>query len=271
MPNSVKFTPDNPHLKTMQAMRDGAVPLTDTDRLQLDYALAKAYADLKDHKRSFEHLLSGSKLKRAQIQYDEPAALALFDRIEAVFTPELIRRKAKLGGGEPSSVPIFVLGMPRSGTTLVEQILASHPQVLGAGELKASTTWSTRCTAPMARPSPILNLCRRSTRRRIGKIGARYLAEIRKLAPQAPHITDKMPSNYYFVGLIHLALPNATIIHTMRDPVDTCISCFSKLFTAEQNHTYDLGELGRYYRRYQQLMEHWRRVLPPGPHSRRAL
>ena len=78
------------------------------------------------------------------------------------------------------------------------------------------------------------------------------------------YVTDKMPSNYYFAGLIHLALPNAKIIHTMRDPVDTCISCFSKLFAGEQNHTYDLGELGRYYKRYEQLMAHWRRVLPPG-------
>ena len=77
-------------------------------------------------------------------------------------------------------------------------------------------------------------------------------------------VTDKMPSNYYFAGLIHLALPNAKIIHAMRDPVDTCVSCFSKLFSAEQNHTYDLGELGRYYRRYERLMAHWRRVLPAG-------
>jgi tetratricopeptide (TPR) repeat protein len=262
--DSVKFTPDNPHLKTMQAMRDGAVPLTDTDRLQLDFALSKAYADSKDHKRSFERLLSGNKLKRAQIQYDEAAALALFDRIEAVFTSELLRNKQKLGGGDPSPAPIFVMGMPRSGTTLIEQILASHPQVHGAGELKIFNDVVNEVCGPDGRPIPYPEFVPALDAAAIGKIGARYLAEIRKLAPQAPHITDKMPSNYYFAGLIHLALPNAKIIHTVRDPVDTCISCFSKLFTAEQNHTYDLGELGRYYRRYQALMDHWRRVLPPG-------
>ena len=90
---------------------------------------------------------------------------------------------------------------------------------------------------------------------------------MRKLGPRdagRERVTDKMPSNYYFAGLIHLALPNAKIIHTVRDPVDTCVSCFSKLFSAEQNHTYDLAELGRYYRRYERLMEHWRRVLPAG-------
>jgi hypothetical protein len=95
------------------------------------------------------------------------------------------------------------------------------------------------------------------------QLGARYLDLVRKIAPEGARVTDKMPSNYYFLGLIHLVIPNAKIIHTVRDPVDTCISCFSKLFTAEQNHTYDLGELGRYYRRYERLMAHWRRVLPP--------
>ena len=96
------------------------------------------------------------------------------------------------------------------------------------------------------------------------ELGGRYLAGIQQLAPAASRITDKMPANFLFAGLIHLALPNATIIHTVRDPVDTCISCFSKLFTEGNFQTYDLAELGRYYRRYQALMAHWHRVLPPG-------
>src|SRR6202020_2750923 len=96
------------------------------------------------------------------------------------------------------------------------------------------------------------------------KLGNQYLAGIQQLAPSAPHVTDKMPANFAFAGLIHLALPNATIIHTIRDPVDTCISCFSKLFAEGQKHTYDLAELGRYYRHYQTVMAHWHRVLPPG-------
>ena len=96
------------------------------------------------------------------------------------------------------------------------------------------------------------------------ELGARYLAVIERLAPTASHITDKMPTNFVFAGLIHLALPNATIIHAVRDPVDTCISCFSKLFTEGNFHTYDLAELGRYYRHYQGLMAHWHQVLRPG-------
>ena len=97
------------------------------------------------------------------------------------------------------------------------------------------------------------------------RIAARYLAEMKRIAPTGiARVIDKMPANYLYIGLIHLALPNARIIHAVRDPMDTCVSCFSKLFTLGQTYTYDLGELGRYFRRYQNLMAHWRRVLPPG-------
>jgi hypothetical protein len=161
-------------------------------------------------------------------------------------------------------VPIFVLGMPRSGTTLVEQILASHARVHGAGELKALNDVVDTVHGPDGAVLPFPDFVRALDAASIRAIGTGYLAQLQKLAPASPHITDKMPSNYYFVGLIHLALPNARIIHTVRDPIDTCMSCFSKLFTAEQSHTYDLGELGRYYRGYQKLMAHWHRVLPVG-------
>jgi hypothetical protein len=96
------------------------------------------------------------------------------------------------------------------------------------------------------------------------QLGARYLERLSAKAPTGSRVTDKMPANYHFLGLVHLILPNAKIIHTIRNPVDNCISCFSKLFTAEQNHTYDLAELGRYYRRYERLMAHWRDILPSG-------
>jgi tetratricopeptide (TPR) repeat protein len=260
--DSKKFAAGDLHLAAMEALDRGSDPLSDTDRLQLDFALAKAYADIKDHKRSFEHLLRANGGKRAQIKYDEAEVFALLDRIEAVFTPALISQKAAVG--DPMRPPIFVIGMPRSGTTLVEQIIASHPEVYGAGELKtlneiAGDVRGTDGNA-IAYPEFVPALDAKALR----QIAARYLDGIRKHAPAAKHITDKMPSNYYFAGLIHLAMPNAVIIHTIRDPIDTCISCFSKLFTAEQNHTYDLAELGRYHRRYRQLMAHWRRVLPPG-------
>jgi tetratricopeptide (TPR) repeat protein len=265
--DSRKFSVGDRHLAAMEALAAKSEGLSNTDRLQLDFALGKAYADLKDYRRSFTHLLAGNARKRAAIAYDEAATLSLFDRIEAVFTRDLITRKS--GGGDFSPMPIFVLGMPRSGTTLIEQIVASHPMVHGAGELQTLNDVVLTVRGPDGNTIPYPDFVPALDAGALRQIGARYLALVRQAAAKsgaaaAAFVTDKMPSNYYFAGLIRLALPNAKIIHAMRDPVDTCISCFSKLFTAEQNHTYDLGELGRYYNRYERLMAHWRRVLPPG-------
>ena len=257
--DSMKFAPGDPHLLAMETLAAKTDGLSANDRLQLDFALGKAYADLGEHRRAFPHWLKGNAGKRARIAYDEASTFALFDAVEAAFTPALI--KAKGGRGDPSRAPIFVLGMPRSGTTLVEQILASHPLVSGAGELKLFNdvvleVASAGGTKPYPNFLPALDA---GALRRIGEL---YVAGIRRRAPAAAHVTDKMPANFFFLGLIHLALPNARILHTVRDPVDTCVSCFSKLFTAEQSFTYDLAELGRYHARYQRLMAHWRRVLP---------
>jgi tetratricopeptide (TPR) repeat protein len=261
------FKPGDWHLAAMEQLAEKQEGLSKVDRMQLDFALGKAYADLKDYRRSFEHLLAGNALKRATISYNETSALAFFDYIEAVFTPELIA--AKSGGGDPSPMPIFVLGMPRSGTTLVEQILASHPMVHGAGELQALTDVIPTARGPDGNVISFPEFVPALDAAGLREIGARYVAAVRELMPQGEgaqgaRVTDKMPSNYYHVGLIHLALPNAKIIHTSRDPVDTCISCFSKLFSAEQNYSYNLGELGRYYKRYEHLMKRWHRVLPSG-------
>jgi tetratricopeptide (TPR) repeat protein len=260
--DSKKFAPGDPHLAAMEALAAQADGLSKTDRMQLDFALGKAYADLKDHRRSFEHLLRGTAAKRATVTYDETETFALFDRIERVFTRELIAAKA--GAGDAAWRPIFIIGMPRSGTTLVEQILASHPLVHGAGELQTFNDVVLEVRGPSGNSLAYPDFMPALDAGALTAIGGRYLALLRELAPHGERVTDKMPSNYYFAGLIHLALPNAKIIHTMRDPVDTCVSCFSKLFSAEQNHTYDLGELGRYHRRYEQLMAHWHRVLPEG-------
>jgi tetratricopeptide (TPR) repeat protein len=270
--DSKKFAPGDQHLAAMEALAAQADGLSKTDRMQLDFALAKAYADLKDHGRSFEHLLRGAAAKRATIKYDEAETFALFDRIAQVFTRELIA--AKTGGGDPTRMPIFVIGMPRSGTTLVEQILASHPIVHGAGELQTFNDVVLEVRGPDGKPIAYPDFVPALDAGAMKAIGERYVTLVRnQIHPPArgggkrggsERVTDKMPSNYYFAGLIHLALPNARIIHTMRDPVDTCVSCFSKLFSAEQNHTYDLAELGRYYGRYEKLMAHWRRVLPEG-------
>jgi len=147
---------------------------------------------------------------------------------------------------------------------LVEQILASHPMVFGAGELSELADIVARLGGAGRTFADFPENVRALSESDLRELGARYLERVGVLAPAAARITDKMPGNFRFAGLIHLILPHARIIHTRRDPVDTCLSCFSLLFSGDQPHTYDLGELGRYYRAYAALMEHWRSVLPPG-------
>jgi Flp pilus assembly protein TadD len=255
-----KFAPGDPYLAAMERLA-ASKNLPESDRPYLNFALGNAYRDVKDYRRSFHHLAAGNAALRGHKKYDEESTLATFRDIERVFTPALIA--AKSGSGHPSSVPIFVVGMPRSGTTLVEQILASHPLVHGGGELSlfGEVMLAVRGPdgRPVAGPASVPGLDAAA----FEKIGSRYVERLRTLAPDKAHITDKRTNNYYLIGLIHLALPNAKIVHVVRDPADTCLSCFSKFIVVE-NQTYDLGELGRYYRHYQSLMAHWRRVLPLG-------
>jgi tetratricopeptide (TPR) repeat protein len=251
---SKRFVDGDPHLTLVEALARDMESLPEEDQIYLHFVMGKVYADLGQHERSFSHLIEGNALKRKQIVYDEAAALAQVERMRQLFTAEAMRKGR--GFGDRSTVPVFIIGMPRSGTTLVEQILASHPKIYGAGELDDFQI--------------VLANLRGSVRSRGGfgaedlrQIGARYLERVRAIAPAAERITDKMPGNYLYAGLIHLALPNARIIHIRRDPLDTCLSCFSLLFTRNLlPFTYDLTELGRYYRAYATLMEHWREVLP---------
>lgn len=255
-----EFSKGDPDLAAMEALAAKTDGLTKTDRIQLDFALGKAYADLKDYKRSFAHLLAGNAAKRETINFDEMATFALFDRIEAIFTPDWIAQNS--GYGDSSRLPIFILGMPRSGTTLIEQVIASHPMVHGAGEVGLFEHVVSGVRGAEGQTVPYPERLATLNSEALRQIGSRYIDGLCTLAPGAERVTDKTLSNYLHVGLIHLVLPEAKIIHAVRNPLDTCISCFSKLFTVGLTYTYDLGELGRYYKRYERLMAHWRRVLP---------
>ncbi len=256
------FSAGDHHLTAMEEFARNIASLPLKQQIELHFALAKAYEDVGRREDSFQQLSAGNALKRRQIPYDEAATLAAFERIRVVFTPELMRSLQNVG--EPSPVPLFVVGMPRSGTTLIEQIMASHPQIFGAGELPnlhdAVANIHPAGNNAFSFPDVMVNI----SGERLRALGTTYVAEITGRATTATHVINKMPSNFFFAGLIHLALPNARIIHAVRDPLDTCMSCFSKLFAAGQYHTYDLAELGRYYRRYQALMRHWHSILPPG-------
>jgi Flp pilus assembly protein TadD len=277
-----RFAPGDSLLAAMEELGKNSAALSESEQLWLAFALAKAYDDLGDHTRAFHQLVLGNRLKRAQIHYDERATLGEFDRVGAVFTQELMRAAR---GGEGGPVPVLIVGMPRSGTTLIEQMLASHPKVFGAGELPdlPTLTGGLRDARGCDYPDCIATIDRAA----LHACGEAYVDGLRRRAPDAACITDKLPANFAHLGFACLAVPNLRIVHVRRDPLDTCLSCFSKLFAQDQLHyAYDLAELGRYYRAYARLMEHWRAVLPPGvmlelqheelvadpePHARRLL
>jgi tetratricopeptide (TPR) repeat protein len=256
----IRFAPGDPQLAAMEALADDIDALPEKQQIELQFALAKAYDDIGRHEDAFRNLLAANAQKRRQIAYDETATFASFAAIRSVFTPELMHAFA--GAGDPTSTPVFIIGMPRSGSTLIEQIVASHPQVFGAGELSFLDGLVTAKCAKTGAAFP--QGVRALTRADFHNIGSGYVTALSDLTPAATRITDKMPSNFLLAGLIHLALPNATIIHAVRDPLDTCLSCFSKLFASGQSFSYDLAELGRYYRHYRALMDYWHRLLPPG-------
>jgi tetratricopeptide (TPR) repeat protein len=249
----------DPVIAALEAMLPRIDMLSPRERCWVHFALAKSYDDIGERDRGFAQLLDGNAARRRQIDYQEARELGAMDRIREVFTADLLA--ARRGLGDPSDLPVFIVGMPRSGTTLVEQVLASHHGVFGAGEwaeLPATVERLTERLGSLPFPEAMWTLSGADLR----QIGAAYVAALRPLAPEAERITDKMPANFRFAGLIPLILPRARIIHVVRDPVDTCLSCFSKVFEGEQGFSYDLGELGRFHRAYQRLMAHWRTVLP---------
>jgi len=256
-----RFQHDDADLAALEALAERD-DLPANKALHIHFALAKALEDCGDYSRAFEHLSKGNALKRRQTNYDEETVIRRFERISTVFDRSLFDRFQ--GEGDPSSVPIFVLGMPRSGSTLIEQILASHPQIHGAGELADLEVAVSSALSAEDRTVQYPECVSALDGAALRRFGQSYLAHLLALADGKVRAIDKLPSNFLNIGLIRLILPNAKIIHTMRHPMDTCVSCYSKLFTVGVDFSYDLAELGRYYRCYRALMAHWRSVLPPG-------
>ena len=181
------------------------------------------------------------------------------DIIQA-FSPDLFARLA--GHGDPSEAPVFIIGMPRSGTTLVEQILASHHMVHGAGELTLIKSMTDQIVGSDRMPIGFPVLITATAPRDLPQLARYYLDRVSVLGAGKARIVDKMPSNFFYAGFIRLLFPNARIIHCRRNPVDTCLSCYSKLFEGEQHFSYDLSELGLFYKNYRRLTDYWKTVLP---------
>ncbi len=257
-----KFDKDNKLLKSMEKlMAEAEEP--DTERyMALHFALGKAYDDSGKYDKAFEHFSRGAKLKRAKLDYKEADTFKFFDEIKNTFPAEIFKNRPY--EGNPTELPIFILGMPRSGSTLTEQIVASHPKAFGAGEIKtlARSVGSLRSRFPNLPKYPLILSKIKTDHYKM--MSDMYLDYIKGVSGDALRVTDKMLSNYYFVGLIHLLFPNAKIINIVRNPIDTCLSAYTKLFKDDMPHSYDLIEMGHYYKRYEDIMEHWHKVLPAG-------
>ncbi len=234
--------------------------LSDADAARLLFSLGKAHEDTGDHDAAFDCIDRGNRLARGAIDFDIADETDIVERIARSFDAAFLAGADGLGDG--SELPVFIVGMPRSGTTLVEQILASHPDVHGAGErpeiMRLADGLARRLSSTQRYPECAADVDGAMWR----ELGESYVAALRGLAPDAARITDKMPVNHRHLGLIHAMLPAARIIHCRRDPMDTCFSCYKTLFTSGQSFAYDLTELGLYYRLYERMMRHWQAVLP---------
>lgn len=256
-----RFTEDD--IETMQsALKEPNLPFA--SRIHLNFALGKALEDGKDYDGAFSAYRDGNALKKQQTRYTSEQMQAEFDAQIKHLSAELFSRRGGTGHDAPD--PIFILGLPRAGSTLLEQILASHSMVDGTLELPNILSLAHRLRGrnmltDRERYPRILN---EISDEELKTLGEEYIETTRVHRGVAPYFTDKMPNNFRHIGLIHMILPNAKIIDARRNPLDCCWSGFKQLFAEGQEFTYGLEEIGHYYRGYVDLMEHWYRVLPPG-------
>ena len=250
---------DDAELAAMEALENNP-HLGGQDRVYLQFALGKAFEDRKDYARSFAHYAKGNAIKKAQLQYRAEGTTKECDEQIAACTPGIFSRKA----GCEAPDPIFILGLPRAGSTLLEQILSSHSMVDGTLELPNVLSISGKLRRLGQREGNQkypLNLADLSAEQ-LTTLGEEYIRDTQIHRQSAPFFIDKMPNNFRHIGLIRLMLPNAKIIDARRNPMSCCFSGFKQLFAEGQMFSYDLEDIGQYYLDYVRLMDHWDAVLP---------
>jgi tetratricopeptide (TPR) repeat protein len=252
-----RFEPDE-----IRAMEQALEPdgLPDAAVVHFCFALGKAREDSGDYRRAFACFRRGNELRRSQEHYDPVNTDQMGERIRAVFSPALVDRFQ--GAGYADVAPIFIIGLPRSGSTLIEQILASHSQVEATHELPEGGRLVRFIDRQRIGGKTYPDAVAGFSAAALSEIGQRYDRETRRYRSGQPRFIDKMPNNFATVGLLALAMPNARFINARRDPRDTCLSCYKQLFARGQSFTYDLMELGDYYLEYRRMIDHWHAVLP---------
>jgi tetratricopeptide (TPR) repeat protein len=233
--------------------------LRPVDHLNLSYAAGSIAEAAGDYDEAFSHFSAAKKLGAGTFDIDTHRRMHTM--VKSVFTKQFFETRAKYG--DASKRPIFVVGMPRSGTTLTEQIIARHPDAAAAGELGDVTRIAASLGLRREDAKDYAKRLTKLTPQEAKALAGRYLSVLDHVSADAQRVTDKMPQNFEHLGLIALLFPNARIVHCRRDPLDTCVSCFT-MHLKDHNHGYatDLGTLGSYYREYDSLMAHWREVLP---------
>jgi tetratricopeptide (TPR) repeat protein len=239
--------------------------LADEARVQFCFALGKAYDDRGEYGRAFTFFERGNRMRRGRENYDPVQTEVINERIRSVFDAAFLERHAGEGHADPA--PIFVVGLPRTGSTLVEQILASHTGVDATHELPDLGLLIAGINRERGGKVAYPEAVREFDAERWAALGRAYIDATRKYRRGALRFVDKMPNNFASIGLIALALPNARIVNTRRHPLDTCLSCFKQLFARGQPFTYDLVELAEYYLEYERMMSHWHAVLPGRVHD----
>ncbi|MDE2235875.1 MAG: sulfotransferase [Gammaproteobacteria bacterium] len=258
--NIRKLNLDDPVYQRLQ--NAASMPDNDQDagmRVNVQYSLARILQDNREYQRAFDCFTSCKTARRKLIPYSHAAQAASYTAIRNLFDADYIGRMRK--SGNHTNAPIFIVGMPRSGTTLLEQSLARHPLVRSGGEMVLLHAALRRRFKDRYRSELADSL------RDMGEAGYRELAgsiasSLQPMLGSARHMTDKMPSNFALAGLLHVLFPNAAIIHCRRNPLDTCVSCYTTLFQSAHGFADDLQDLGKYYRLYLEMMAHWRHLLP---------
>jgi len=259
---SRKFKENDPIIPQLKAVAEKSNK-DKRSETALNFALGKIHDDCKQWDSAFHYYAAGNRLRNQQSDYKPEEDEAYYDSLMSVFTADFMQEYQECGG--TSNLPVIIVGMPRSGTTLTEQIVSSHPKIIGAGEVVfwyyARTSMPLLLESDAAYP----DCMRQITPKKASTLADRYIGLLRKIAgpnTNPAHITDKMPHNFVNLGLIALLFPNAPIIHCKRDAMDNCLSIFFQNFGAGHPYAYDLTNIGHHYRLYERLMAHWHQVLP---------
>lgn len=251
----VQFQAGDANISKMESLLDPQASMFARDVMNIHFTLGKAYLDTGDSSTAFHHLNLANQMKRSTTFYDHEKYTKRIKKFTEVFTAEFIQKNQSKLETPLGHALIFVLGQPRSGTTLLEQIISSHPMVKGAGELRYIALLTDKIENYPAIP-PSFNSTEAEA------LGQIYLDRIAPLLEGKERLVDKMPGNFLHAGLIHTILPHAKIIHSRRNAVDTCLSLYTKHFGGKHPYCYDMTDLGNYYQSYMTLMAHWRKVLP---------